>query len=302
MNSAQQAKADEALTGALARAVDASHDRYVVLLQKMLQIPSPRMQEHEVIRFLGRTLEQAGCQVNLFEGQGAGEPTPAGLPINLFAARKGSGGGRSLILGAHMDSVPAGDLKKWTQGPWSGAIENGRVYGRGAHDDRSGGAIICMVIDLLNQLKVRTAGDLYILATTEEEYSCGGMKAYSRRPDRVHADAYLEIDGNSVNEAIVGLGGALSFEIRIEGPYGTTQNRKYVHDANPIELMGELIRELRRLEQELPAEAGWSDKIIAITEMKTQGWFSNVPEHCTAIGFGNVMPPLTLEMLKFIAL
>lgn len=76
--------------------------------------------------------------------------------------RKRAGGGRSLILSAHIDCVPAGDPKRWKFGPWSGHIEDGQVYARGAHDDRTGGALIWMVMDLLNQLGIQTRGDIYI--------------------------------------------------------------------------------------------------------------------------------------------
>jgi len=298
MDSPQVGRPRESFDRALESAIDSSFDRYVGLLERTLRIPSPRMQEHEVVRFLSNTLKQAGCHVKIFEGDGEGEPAPAGRPINLFAVRNGRGGGKSLILGAHLDSVPPGDLKKWKHGPWSGDIEDGRIYGRGAHDDRSGGAIICMVVDLLNQLRLQTLGDIYILATTEEEYSCGGMRAYARSSDRVHADAYLEVDGNGINEAVTGLAGALSFQLRIEGPYGTTQNAKHVHDSNPIELMADLIRELRGFERKVPSEPGWTNSIVAVTEIRSRGWFSNVPEECIATGFANVIPPLTVQRYK----
>lgn len=282
----------------LQRRIGQSLDGYTAWLQEFLRIPSPRMEEHNAIRYLARKLQRSRCSVKIFEGDGIGEPTPAGRPINLLAHRKGFGGGRSLIVSAHIDSVPAGDPKKWKLSPWSGHIEDGRIYARGAHDDRTGGAIICMMVDLLNQLSIHTRGDIYMLATTEEENSCGGIRAFLRSRDYVQADAVLEVDGNGVNDAITGLAGALSFHIRVEGPYGTTQNTRYVHDANPIELMGELIRALRQFERELPVELGWTNTIVAVTEFNTRGWFSNVPEESTVAGFANVMPPFTNEEYK----
>lgn len=97
---------------------------------------------------------------------------------------------------------------------------------------------------------------------------------------------------------VVGLGGALSFQIRVEGPFGSAQHPQYVHEANPIELMGWLIQQLRDFERELPCDPGWTDKVVAVTEIRSEGWFSNVPEVCTASGFANVLPPLTLPQYK----
>src|SRR5579863_6786030 len=91
-------------------AVDSSLSRYVSFLQQVLQIPTPRMQEHDAVRFLAQSLEETGCQVEVFRGHGRGEPTPAGPPLNLFASRKGIGTGPSLLIEAHVDTVPTGNL------------------------------------------------------------------------------------------------------------------------------------------------------------------------------------------------
>jgi acetylornithine deacetylase len=263
------------------------------------------MQEHQAVRFLAKALERSGCEVEVFQGMGIGEPTPEGPPINIFARRKGSGGGRSLLLGAHLDTVPPGDLKRWTHAPWSGEIVEGRIYARGAHDDRSGAALLWMTADILQQARVRTDGDLYFLITTEEEYSAGGMRAYLDKPYRVQPDAYLMLDGNFAGECIVGHPGALSFEIAIRGPFQTAQEPATVHEANAIELMGNLARELRRFEsimrkrlEGLGTDDRWPLATVAMSEIMSHGWISNVPEHCLARGFCNVFPPLSLEQYK----
>ena len=283
-----------------------SLERYVGFLQQLLRILTERMYEHKAVRFFAQALGEAGCEVEVFESGGIGEPTPEGLPLNVvFARRKGAGGGNSLLLGAHLDTVPTGDPRKWTHGPWSAEIQEGRIYARGAHDDRSGAAILYMVVDLLNQLSLRTAGDLGLLVTTEEEFSTGGMKAYLKRPGRMHPDAYLMVDGNRANSSIVAHGGALSFQIGIPGPFGTAQLHSVVHDPNPIEWMSLVIRELRGFESRVReklrargADPRWPAPIVAITEIQSRGWISNVPEECVARGYGNVFPPLSLEECK----
>src|SRR5438477_11856170 len=82
------------LEHAFTQRVDDSIERYTLFLQQLLQIPTPRMQEHACVRFLGSALAEAGLEPKYFEGDGIGEPTPDGPPLNLFACQKGSGGGR----------------------------------------------------------------------------------------------------------------------------------------------------------------------------------------------------------------
>jgi acetylornithine deacetylase len=274
-------------------------------LQQLLQIPTERMREHQAVRFLAQALDRSGCEVEIFQGRGIGEPTPEGPPINIFARRKGTGRGKSLLLGAHLDTVPPGETKRWTHAPWSGDIVDGRIYARGAHDDRSGAALLWMTADLLEQAGVNTGGDLYFLITTEEEYSSGGMKAYLEKPDRVYPDAYLMVDGNFPGECILGHPGALSYEIAIRGPFQTAQEPSTVHEANAIELMGTLVKELRRYEcqvrktlERLGTDGRWPPATVAVSEITSCGWISNVPEVCLARGFCNVFPPLSLEQYK----
>ncbi|NHN48055.1 M20 family metallopeptidase [Halostella sp. JP-L12] len=50
-------------------------------------------------------------------------------------------GDPTLVLNGHTDVVPAGDREKWTYGPYSGTVDNGKIYGRGAVDMKTGLAI-----------------------------------------------------------------------------------------------------------------------------------------------------------------
>lgn len=287
------------------RKVDASLDRYTRFLQQLLQIPVFRMREHAAVRFLGDALERSGLKPHYFEGEGIGEPTPDGRPTNLFACRRGVGGGKSLMLEAHMDTPPPGNEENWHGGPWSGRIEGGRIYGRGAHDDRVGTAMMWMISDLMHQLDVSLLGDLYFLVTTEEEYSSGGMRAYLKSPHRVQPDAHLALDGNQTPYCIAGHAGAMSFEVRIPGAWGSVFYRNLDEEKNAIKLASQLVSRIDQFEahvkrrtRERGAAPRWPDPIVAITDVACTGWFSNNPEECVLRGFANVMPPMTLAEYK----
>jgi acetylornithine deacetylase len=53
----------------------------------------------------------------------------------------GGGSGRSLMLNAHIDVVPAGDESLWAYDPWRVTVAGGNAYGRGALDDKGG--VVC---------------------------------------------------------------------------------------------------------------------------------------------------------------
>src|SRR4029453_8045172 len=57
---------------------------------------------------------------------------------NLVASFEGHDPGRDLGLNGHIDVLPSGDPANWTHGPWSGAIAEGSVWGRGSVDMKCG--------------------------------------------------------------------------------------------------------------------------------------------------------------------
>src|SRR5689334_9222743 len=71
------------LSERLGRVARNNEARYTTFLQKLLQIPTPRMQEHQCLLFLAEALEASGIGVMTFEGFGMAEPLPDGPPLNL---------------------------------------------------------------------------------------------------------------------------------------------------------------------------------------------------------------------------
>jgi acetylornithine deacetylase len=298
-----RATQDQAAHQKIAAQVEASATRNVEFLRQLVSIPKPRMQEHQAVRFAADALQAAGCEIDVFAGLGIGEPTPAGKPINVLGCLRGTGGGRSVLLEAHLDTVPVGARDRWTFDPWGGQIVEDRIYARGAHDDVAGAALVCLVATTLAELGLKLNGDLHFLLTTEEEYSSGGMRALLARHPSLKPDAHMLVDGNGApQECIVGHPGSVSFTIEIPGPFGTAQSPRYLHDGNPIEFAGDLFAALRGLERKLRDQPRddtsglrWPEPSIAIVAVNSMGWISNVPERCDVQVWGNVIPPMTID-------
>ena len=93
---------------------------------------------------------------------------------NLTASLPGSDA-RSLILCGHVDVVPVGDPDSWSVDPFGAEILDGRMYGRGAVDMKSGVAANVAVARALRRCGIELEGRLDIHAVVDEE--AGGFGA-----------------------------------------------------------------------------------------------------------------------------
>ena len=88
--------------------------------------------EGEIARFVAAWLEDADLEVEVEE--------VAPGRFNTVGIARGSGGGKTLLLNAHMDTVGVGGMER----PFEPAVENGRLHGRGSYDMKAGLAAIML--------------------------------------------------------------------------------------------------------------------------------------------------------------
>jgi acetylornithine deacetylase len=119
--------------------------------------------EGEIAAFVGTWLTAAGFEVHQQE-------TAAGRP-NVIGIRVGTGGGRSLMLNAHMDTVSLGGMANGLEP----RVEGNRLYGRGSYDMKASLAAIMLAVQDLGDEPL--AGDVIVTAVTDEEYASIGTQA-----------------------------------------------------------------------------------------------------------------------------
>jgi acetylornithine deacetylase len=123
--------------------------------------------EAALASFVAAWLREAGLEVELIE------PEP-GRP-SVVATLRGSGGGRSLMLNAHLDTVGVGGMTD----AFSPRVEGRRLYGRGAYDMKGSlAAILLAARELRGQGGLR--GDLVVTAVADEEVASLGTSAVVR--------------------------------------------------------------------------------------------------------------------------
>ncbi len=120
--------------------------------------------EAEIAEYVARYLENAGLEAFRHE------PEPGRVSVvGVLRGRDPGGGGRSLMLNAHLDTVGVEGMAE----PFSGRVESGRLYGRGAYDMK-GSLAACLAAARALAAEGRLAGDLLIAAVADEEHASLG--------------------------------------------------------------------------------------------------------------------------------
>jgi len=161
--------------------------------------------------------------------------------VNVTAALKGSGGGRSLMINGHMDTVGVHDMKD----PFSGAVSEGKIFGRGSMDMKGGLAAALTTVKALVEYKTQLKGDLVLAFVADEEYGSIGTE---RLVEVYRTDAAVVTEPTGLDICLAHKGFGL-FEFTTTGRAAHGSQPEKGIDANKH--MGWIMRELERLSLEL---------------------------------------------------
>ena len=131
----------------------------IKILQDVMKINTENNHEQLVAEYYQQLLKMHGIESKLVEFDKG---------RSSLVAEISNGPGRIVALSGHMDVVSAGDESKWTHPPFSGYIEDGILWGRGASDMKSGLTALIIAMIELNQSKSFN-GTIRLLATVGEE-------------------------------------------------------------------------------------------------------------------------------------
>ncbi|WP_135552276.1 M20 family metallopeptidase [Paenibacillus cymbidii] len=176
---------------------------------------------------------------------------------NVVGTLPGTGGGRSLMITGHMDTVIAGSLPWETSLPWSGAVIESKLYGRGSLDMKGGLACGLFAIRAVRQLGLPLRGDVLLESVVDEEYGGANGTLASRlrgyTPDIVICP---EPTNMAVCRAHLGW---LSCKITVAGGDGAGFSSQYsAETASPLDIAQELVAAVRRFSVDYPHRLPWS--------------------------------------------
>lgn len=204
-------------------AIDEGFARQVEFLQELVRFPSLRGHEAPLQDWFARQMATRGYAVDRFSlADVPAHPKmapmvgvdPAGSIQVVAAHRPANPTGRSLILQGHIDVVPEGPHEMWTYPPYSATVRDGWMYGRGAHDMKSGVACMVFAMDAIRAAGFEPAADVYVETVTEEESTGNGALAALLRGYRAEAALVPEPTGHSITRTQTG---TIWFRLRVRG-------------------------------------------------------------------------------------
>ncbi|HEX4950742.1 MAG TPA: M20/M25/M40 family metallo-hydrolase [Blastocatellia bacterium] len=192
----------ETQQSAVAQATAALRERLVKTIAELVRIPSentpPVGAELGCQQYVCERLQSLGLHAEMYELSSVPGLTdhPAFRHTrdytnrpNVAAVWPGTGGGRSLLLSGHIDTVPRGSAE-WSYDPFGATIEGNRLYGLGSNDMKGGIAAMLVAVEALRTAGVRLRGDVLVETIVDEEF--GGVNGTLAARLRGHnADAAI---------------------------------------------------------------------------------------------------------------
>jgi acetylornithine deacetylase/succinyl-diaminopimelate desuccinylase-like protein len=197
--------------------VEARREAFVGLLARMVRQPSISARGEGVREMAALELEvlaQHGWRAEAFD-------TP-GQPVIVAHAGPKRGQAPQVLIYGHYDVQPPEPLALWHSPPFEPTVRDGRMFGRGAGDNK--GQHLAHILGA--HVLAEVAGDLPVGVTLvlegEEESSSPHLEAFvAQHRDRLRADVAITSDGpmapGDVPVVALGVRGILSFELSVQG-------------------------------------------------------------------------------------
>jgi succinyl-diaminopimelate desuccinylase len=223
-------------------------DELVELTRELVRIPSvfrpaePSANESAVADHVNRWLVKEGFDVEVHDAA-PGRP-------NVLAVLGEKGHGRSLLLEGHTDVVTEGDPALWTHAPFGAELVDGRIYGRGSADMKSGLAAAMIAAAAFKRSGTRLGGRLVVGALVDEEGDMIGVRHLCETAIGRELDAAIICEPEE-NELCLEQRGVVWARVTVRG--------RMAHGAmpeagvNPITGVGALLREVPALQKRLRA-------------------------------------------------
>ncbi|MEO8095617.1 MAG: M20/M25/M40 family metallo-hydrolase, partial [Pseudolysinimonas sp.] len=217
---------------------------------------------------------------------GTEAPRTEGYGVAGTWGADGSDAAPALVLQGHVDVVPTGDLDKWiNRDPFSGAIADGVIHGRGACDMKAGVAVNLAVARALTTSGVRVERAFAVHSVVSEED--GGLGAFATMLRGHRGEAAVLTEPTS-GRLVVANAGALTFSLSVAGRAAHGSTRLEGHSAiDAFWPINAALLELERERNVAPDALFSGQKLpypISIGTLRAGDWASSVPDLLVAEG------------------
>ena len=252
------------------RRIELLKDELVSLAQELVKIQSISGNEKDVQSFINSKLLETGFTVEVFSKET--------LRPNLIA--KLGSGRRNILFIAHVDNIPAGDKERWTFPPYSATIADGRIYGRGVADMKSGLAAMIIAAKALNETGDGSDGVFSIASVVDEEIESEYGVKYLAENRLISADAAI-FGEPSFPDTIVSMKDGVWLKITT---FGKSVGSGWPRDGiNAVTKMSKILLALENLDL-----GGNSDPLLGSptiapgTSIQCESRIHSIPDKCEA--------------------
>ncbi len=207
---------------------------------------------------------------------------------NIVATFEGGAPGRHLVLNGHIDVFPVADEERWRHGPWSGAVAEGRIWGRGASDMKCGTTASIFTFHYLSRIRDELRGRLTLTAVSDEEtFGPYGARHLIANHPEVHGDCCLNGEPSGPRTIRFGEKGVLwlALIVSTRGSHGAYPHLSESASKVAARLIGEL-ESLTEIEQPMPDNVvtALGQARAEITEAQGEGAADIIPKVTVNIG------------------
>jgi succinyl-diaminopimelate desuccinylase len=184
-------------------------DEAIEFLRALVRDPSinPPGDTRESIRVCAEKLASEGFETEII--------SDLEIMPNLVATKR-FGAGPTLLFNAHVDIVPTGTESAWSHPPFAADLADGRVYGRGAGDDKASVTAQVMSAIALARSGVELAGTLIVNVVADEETGGRHGAGYTVATLKQLPD-FVIVGEQTLNRVCVGEKGFASTEVIVHG-------------------------------------------------------------------------------------
>ncbi len=245
--------------------IDRYADEVALLLQNLIKIKSYSGREEDIVTHILKVMESFGFD-------------------DVYSDNLGNAVGRigdgSLILlyDAHIDTVEVTGTENWKYPPFGGEIHEGKIYGRGAVDEKAAMAGYLIAARILKELKMEIPFTLYIVGSVLEE-DCDGYPLYHLIKNEGIKPDFVLLGEPTDLVVYRGQRGRMEMELTTRGKSAHgAHNHKGV---NAIYKMNTIINRIAQLDQELPLQGELGKGSITVSDITSKApSLCSVPDSC----------------------